>query len=233
MTMELTWFGHATWQIKIDEHLILLDPFLDDSPTAPVKADELNANVILVSHGHFDHVADVASIANRCHSTVIAIYEIAEWFASKHSVADTIGMNIGGWCDVNVDEESVCRVKMTPAIHSSALPDRSNGGVPAGFVVAAQEKRIYFACDTALFSDMQLIGKMAIDVAVLPIGDLFTMGPEDSIEATKLINPKKVLPTHYNTWPPIEQDASAWASKVSKETDALPLVIEPGDTIEV
>ena len=137
-------------------------------------------------------------------------------------------MNIGG--QVKLD---FATVKMVPALHSSQLPDGSNGGVPAGFVVMADEKKIYFACDTALFSDMQLIGKMGIDLAVLPIGDLFTMGVDDSIEAIKLINPKSVLPTHYNTFPPIEQDAAAWSKRVATETSAQPIVLKPGESHEL
>jgi len=206
MTIELTWLGHASWAIKVDEHRILVDPFLDESPTAPVKAADVEANFILVSHGHFDHVADVASIANRTGATVVSNYEIATWFAEKQQVKNTIGMNLGGGVDLPFG-----RAKLTIAYHSSQLPDGSYGGNPGGWLLTIGDKKIYFACDTALFSDMQLIGNAGIDLAVLPIGDLFTMGPEDSIEALHLILPKKVVPSHYNTWPPIEQDAAAWA----------------------
>lgn len=200
---------------------MLLDPFITDNPSANCKADELAADYILVSHGHFDHVADVASIANRTGATVIAIYEIAEWFRTKQQVEKTLGMNLGGGTNLPFG-----RVTMTPAFHSSQLPDGSYGGNPAGFVIEAEGKRVYFACDTALFSDMQLIGARGIDLAILPIGDLFTMGPDDSVAATKLINPKKVAPTHYNTWPPIEQDATKWADQIRDQTDAEPIVPE-------
>ena len=124
-------------------------------------------------------------------------------------------------------------VKMTNALHSSQLPDGSYGGNPAGFLVKLEEVTLYFACDTALFGDMQLIGQAGIDIAVLPIGDLFTMGPDDAVAATKLIQPKRVLPAHYNTWPPIEQDAEAWAAKVREQTDAEPIVIEPGQSVSL
>ena len=100
----------------------------------------------------------------------------------------------------------------------------------AGFVLTIADKKIYFACDTALFSDMQLIGRSGIDVAVLPIGDLFTMGIEDSVLATGFIDPKQVLPTHYNTWPPIEADTQRWADQIKSETGASPFVLEPGET---
>lgn len=228
MGFSLKWLGHGSWAMKIGETNVLLDPFLDENPSAPCKAADLEADFILVSHGHFDHVADVASVANRTSATVVAIYEIAEWFGSKHSVENTLGMNLGGGVDLPFG-----RVAMTIAHHSSQLPDGSNGGNPAGFVIEAEGKRIYFACDTALFTDMKLIGTPTLDVAVLPIGDLFTMGPADSIIATQLINPKRVIPAHYNTWPPIEQNATSWAERIKAETTSEPVVLESGETIEL
>ena len=228
MATELQWLGHGSWSIQVGDHVVLLDPFLNDSPTAPVKADDVSANTILVSHGHFDHVADVAAIANRTGATVVAIFEIADWFSKNHGVQNTIGMNLGGGVDLPFG-----RAKMTLAHHSSQLPDGSYGGNPGGFLLTIDGANIYFACDTALFADMKLIGQAGIDLAVLPIGDLFTMGPEDSIEAINLIQPKRVAPAHYNTWPPIEQDAAAWAEHVRAETSAVPIVLEPGGTILV
>ena len=171
MAIQLTWYGHATWLISTDEHKILLDPFLTDSPTSPVKPNDLEVDFVLVSHGHFDHVADVAAIANQNDAMVVAIFEIAQWFAENHGVKNTTGMNIGGAVELPFG-----KVKMTPAIHSSQLPDGSSGGCPGGFLLTIADKKIYFACDTALFSDMKLIGDRGVDVAVLPIGDLFTMG---------------------------------------------------------
>jgi L-ascorbate metabolism protein UlaG (beta-lactamase superfamily) len=227
MSIKLTWYGHATWMISTGEHNILLDPFFNESPTAPIKADDVDADFILVSHGHFDHVADVATIANKNDSTVIAIYEIAQWFGKNHSVKNTIEMNIGGTVQLPFGS-----VKMTPALHSSQLSDGSYAGCPAGFVVTINEKKLYFACDTGLFSDMQLIGDMAIDVAILPIGDLFTMGPADSLLATNFVRPTQVLPTHYNTWPPIEQDAGQWAELIRSGSSAEPIVLQPGESHE-
>ena len=226
MPTKLTWLGHGTWFIESDGHKILLDPFLNDNPSSPKKADEVDADFILISHGHFDHIADAASIANRCSAKVLAIFEIAQWLANEHNVQDTVGMNIGGGIDMPFG-----RVQMTHAIHSSQLPDGSYGGNPGGFVISFPEGNVYFACDTALFSDMQLIGKPGIELAVLPIGDLFTMGIDDSIAATRLINPSRVAPAHYNTWPPIEQDAEAWARKIADRTEASPVVIAPGESI--
>ncbi len=223
MTTNVTWLGHGSWSIQTPQAKILLDPFLDDSPTAPIKAADAEADFILVSHGHFDHVADVASIANRTGATVVANFEISQWLTNKHGVANTTGMNLGG--NVSLPFGTV---KMTVAWHSSQLPDGSDGGNPGGFLLTLTDGTIYFACDTALFSDMKLIGDAGIDIAVVPIGDLFTMGPEDAVEAIKLIRPKCAVPAHYNTWPPIEQDVTTWAEMVKEHTSAEPIVLEPG-----
>ncbi|QDU95150.1 metal-dependent hydrolase [Lignipirellula cremea] len=228
MTTTLTWLGHGGWSIASGGAAILLDPFLTDSPVAQAKADEIAADFILVSHGHFDHIADVAGIAQRTGAKVIAAYEVASWLEQQHQVKDTLGMNLGGGVEMPFG-----RVEMTIAHHSSQLPDGSYGGNPAGFVLTLEGRKVYFACDTALFGDMQLIGARGLDLAVLPIGDLFTMGPADSIEAIRLLRPKRVAPAHYNTWPPIEQDASAWAEQVRTQTSAEPLVLAVGDTIDL
>lgn len=227
MAVALTWLGHAAWSIETGRHKILLDPFLDDSPTSTVKADHVEADFILVSHGHGDHVGDTVKIAKRTGATVISNYEICEWLA-KRGVERTVGHNLGGGSN-----QPFGRVKLTIAHHSSVLPDGAAGGNPAGFLLSIEGRNLYFACDTALFYDMKLIGAAGIDLAILPIGDLFTMGPDDSLAAIKLLEPKKVAPSHYNTWPPIAQDAQAWAARVKAETHAQPLVISPGETIKI
>ncbi len=225
---KLTWLGHGSWLIEADQHRILLDPFLTDNPAATLKPDEVGEiSHILISHGHFDHVADAADIAKQTGATIVAIFEIAQWFANKQGIESTIGMNLGGASDLPFGN-----VKMIPALHSSDLPDGSYGGNPAGFLLTISGKRIYFACDTALFSDMKLYAHR-VDVAVLPIGDLFTMGIEDSVAATKLIEPTIVLPAHYNTWPPIEQDTAKWSEQISKQTNAKPVVLQVGGSLEV
>jgi L-ascorbate metabolism protein UlaG (beta-lactamase superfamily) len=226
MPTEITFLGHASFQIKIGDHTILLDPFLTDNPAAAAKADELEADFILISHGHFDHVADVATIANRTNATIVGCFEITEWFQKNHEVENAVGMNIGGGVNLPFG-----RAKMTPAIHSSQLPDGSYGGNPSGFLLTLADGNVYFACDTALFSDMQLIGRAGLDLAVLPIGDHFTMGPDDAVEAVKLLQPRRVVPCHYNTWPPIEQDVEGWAEKVRGETNTEPIVLAPGASL--
>lgn len=225
MATRLTWFGHATWLIETEQNRMLLDPFFDENPACPVKADTMEVDTILVSHGHFDHIADVVSIASRNNAKVIANYEIAEWLNRQHGLENLTGMNLGGKLQLPWGV-----IKMVPALHSSGLPDGSYGGEPAGFVIDIDGCRIYFACDTALFGDMHLIGEQGIDLAVLPIGDLFTMGPEDSVKATNLLRPKSVLPTHFNTWPPIEQNTEAWCGMIRESTQATPFVLNPGQT---
>ncbi len=214
--------------IETEEHRILLDPFLTDNPAAKIPVQQLpKVDHILISHGHFDHVADAATIAKQHDATIVAIYEIADWFTKTQNVESTVGMNIGGQIELPFGS-----VKMTPALHSSQLPDGSYGGEPAGFLVTIQGTRIYFACDTALFSDMKIYAEN-VDVAVLPIGDVFTMGIDDSVAATKLINAKKVLPAHYDTWPPIAQNANEWAARIQTETTAEPVVLAVGESIDL
>lgn len=225
---QLTWLGHGCWLIKTSKQTALLDPFLDPSPTAPCKAAEIkNIDVILVSHGHFDHVADLVSIAKRTGAVVVANFEICEW-AGKQGITSTEPMNLGGGIALPLG-----RVTLTPAVHSSVLPDGTYGGNPGGFLIETDGKKIYFACDTALSADMRLLAKRRIDLAVLPIGDRYTMGPADSVEAIRMIEPSRAAPAHYNTWPPIAQDAAAWAASVKSETSAVPVVVEPGGVIEV
>jgi L-ascorbate metabolism protein UlaG (beta-lactamase superfamily) len=213
--------GHACWLIEAPGQTILVDPFLDDSPTAPLKSTDLKPDYILVSHGHFDHVADAAKIATRSGATVVANFEICTWLQGQ-GVKKTEPMNIGGGVSLPFG-----RVQMTPAIHSSTLPDGASGGNAGGFLLTLADGKIYFACDTALFSDMAQLAA-GVDLAVLPIGDRFTMGPDDALSAVKLIKPRRVAPSHYNTWPPIVQDARAWAERVKRETQAEPIVVEPG-----
>lgn len=207
-------------------HRVLLDPFFTDNPAAKVSADNFHdVSHILVSHGHFDHITDVEAIAKRCSSTVVTNFEIANWFGSK-GIDEAVGLNIGGSIGLPFGS-----LKMVPAIHSSGLPDGSDGGNPCGFVATIEGKKIYFACDTAYFSDMSFYASK-MDIAVLPIGDLFTMGVDDSIEVVKLIEPKLVLPTHYATWPPIDQDANAWAARIAAETRSQAKVLQVGESID-
>jgi L-ascorbate metabolism protein UlaG (beta-lactamase superfamily) len=224
MATSITWFGHNCWSIETAGTTILLDPFLDESPTAPVKSADVRADYILVSHGHFDHIADAAPIAKRTGAVVLANFEVSNWLMRQGVAEDkTVSVNPGGSV-----EQPFGRVKATLAQHSSSLPDGGYGGMAGGYLLTLAGARLYFACDTGLFLDMKMIGSGGLDLAVLPIGDKFTMGPDDSIDAIKLLNPKRVAPCHYNTWPPIAQDARAWAERVRLHTAAEPIVLEPG-----
>ncbi len=228
MSISISWLGHSVWLLESKDHRILIDPFLTDNPKASKKPAEVEADTILISHGHFDHVQDAAEIANRCRATLVANYEIATWFAKQHGVEQTIGMNIGGTAKLPFG-----KVFMTPALHSSQLPDGSYGGNPGGFIIEIAGKRVFYTGDTGLFSDLGLWSKPQIDLLILPIGDLFTMGIEESIRAIQMIQPKSVAPTHFNTWPPIEQDAAVWAGLVRKATSAQPVVLKSGEKFEL
>jgi len=225
MATELTWLGHGGWSIRAGDHRVLLDPFLDDNPTAPFKADAVQADFILVSHGHFDHTGDVERIAKRTGATVVSNFEICQWFGNR-GVAETHAMNIGG-----AHAFPFGRVKMTIAQHTSMMPDGSYGGVAAGFLLGFPEGNVYFACDTGLFYDMTLIGLSGLELAVLPIGDNFTMGPEDALAAVAMLRPRRVIPVHANTWPVIDQDMAAWAVEVQRQAVAIPLVLSPGGSV--
>jgi L-ascorbate metabolism protein UlaG (beta-lactamase superfamily) len=228
MSTRVQWLGHSCLLIETDGHHLLIDPFLTDNPKAAAKADEVPADFILVSHGHGDHVGDTIEIARRTGAMVIANYEIATWLQSK-GLTKVHGQQHGGGHDFPFG-----RLKLTLAFHGSALPDGSNGGNPCGLHLFLKDgRRIYDAADTALFGDMRLIGEEGIDLAILPIGDNFTMGPDDALRAVKLLGPKKVLPIHYDTWPLIAQDAPKWAERVRAETDAEAVVLQPGEWLNL
>jgi L-ascorbate metabolism protein UlaG (beta-lactamase superfamily) len=227
MPIEITWLGHSTFLINTGKHMLLVDPFLDDNPAAPIKSGDVKTDFILITHGHFDHISDAVKIAKRTGATTVSNFEISQWL-TKQGVKDPVGMNHGGATTLPFG-----RVKMTIAHHSSVLPDGTYGGNPAGFLLTLDEAKIYIAGDTALFSDLQLYGRDGLDLAIVPIGDFYTMGPEDSIEAIKLLKPKRAMPCHYNTWPPIAQDAKAWAGAVRAQTGAIPETPEPGGKIKL
>lgn len=227
MATKITWLGHSTCQIETAGKTILLDPFLTGNPSAAISASEATADAIIVSHGHGDHVGDTVEIAKRTNALVIANFEIIDWMG-KQGVKNVHPQHIGG-----AHQYEFGTVKLTIAHHGSMLPDGSNGGSPCGILLKLNDGTIYFAADTGLFYDMTLIGEEGVDLAILPIGDNFTMGPEDAVRATKLIGPKRVMPMHYNTWPLIEQDAAAWAEQIRAQTTAEPVVLEPGESCQL
>lgn len=227
MSLTFTWFGHGCMSLEVEGKTILVDPFLSNCPTASTKAEDVNADFILVSHGHGDHIGDSVEVAKRTNAQVISNFEISSWFQNQGIEAHA--QHIGGGFN-----HPFGYLKLTQAIHGSVLPDGSDGGNPAGFLLTTPEnKKIYLACDTGLFGDMSLIGEEGIDLAVLPIGDNFTMGPDDALRAVKLLKPKHVIPVHYDTWELIAQDADAWASRVQEETDTTAHVLDPGQSLSL
>src|SRR5262245_15984036 len=195
MATRVTWLGHATVLVETAGTRIVMDPFFTGNPVCPVKAADVQADFLLVSHGHGDHLGDAIPIAKRTGATVVANYEIYEWLTKQGVKAH--GMQHGGGFNFPFG-----RVKMTLAVHGSVLPEGPYGGNPAAFLITTKDgKKIYNAADTGLFGDMKLIGEEGIDLALLPIGDNYTMGPDDALRAVKFLSPKMVVPIHYNTWP--------------------------------
>jgi L-ascorbate metabolism protein UlaG (beta-lactamase superfamily) len=225
MTVKITWYSHACFLIETGQTTLLIDPFLSGNPLSAAKADAIETDYILVSHGHGDHLGDTVEIAKRTDATVVSNYEIQTWLANQ-GIEKTHPQHIGGGFDYPWG-----RLKLTIAQHGSALPDGSYGGNPCGFLIYLEGKKIYHACDTGLFYDMKLIGEEGIDLAILPIGDNFTMGPDDALRAVKLIEPKQVIPIHYDTFDVIKQDPQAWAERVQKETSAKATVMNPGESL--
>ena len=227
MSTKVTWIGHATFALEIDGNNILIDPFLTGNPTASITANDVEADYIVVSHGHSDHVGDTVAIATRTGATVISNFEIVNWLVQQGVAEDKVHpQHIGGGFHYPFGY-----LKLTTAHHGSGLPDGSYGGNPAGLLFSMTDgKKVYFACDTGLFYDMKLIGEEGIDLAVLPIGDNFTMGPDDALRAVNLIAPKVVIPVHFDTWELIAQDPQEWAKRVEDETDSSCVVLSPGET---
>lgn len=225
---ELTWHGHATLGLKTDGHKILIDPFFSGNPAATVTADQVEADFILVSHGHGDHIGDSLSIAERTGALIISNHEIVTWLG-RQGLTKLHGQHLGGGF-----RHPFGYLKLTLALHGSQLPDGSYGGNPCGFLLTTNDdKKIYLAQDTGLFGDMALIGDEQIDFAAIPIGDNYTMGPDDALRAVKLLRPKQVLPIHYNTFPLLQQDARAWADRVEGETDTRVVILTPGESCAI
>ena len=207
--MKLRYFSHSSYQIVTAAgQSILIDPFLDDNPTSPVKSAEVDADFIVLTHAHGDHLGDGFSIAKRCGSTFICVNELANYCSEKGFTAHN--MHIGGSFAFEFG-----RLKFTIAHHGSMTPEGTYGGEPAGVLLMIEGKTIYHTGDTGLFYDMKLIGEMnPIDYMLLPIGDNFTMGITDAVKAVELANPNVAIPMHYNTFPVIEADPRDFASQV-------------------
>jgi L-ascorbate metabolism protein UlaG (beta-lactamase superfamily) len=227
MSFTFKWYGHGTFGLNTGGYDVLIDPYFTGNPAASDSADDVPADFILVSHGHGDHISDAIPVARRTGALVIANAEIAGYMGGQGLKAHA--QHIGGG-----RQHPFGYLKLTLAVHGSTLPDGTSGGNPVGFLLTTNDgDKIYLACDTGLFGDMKLIGEEGIDLAVLPIGDNFTMGPDDALRAVKLLEPKHVIPAHYNTFDLLKQDPFAWAERVENETDTKAHVLNPGETFSL
>jgi len=222
---KLTYFSHAAWKIESKNTTIVIDPFLSGNPTSPVQPQDVKADYIIVTHAHGDHIGDAVPIAEANQATIISNFEIASWCSNKGVKSHP--MHIGG-----AHEFPFGTVKLTQAFHGSSFPDGGYGGMPAGVLVILEGKTLYHSGDTGLFGDMKLIGEMnPLDIALIPIGDNFTMGLEDAVKAVELLRPKKAIPMHYKTFDVINTDPDEFVRRV-KALGIQAAVLEYGETIE-
>lgn len=225
--MKLKYFGHSAFQITTKDGIrILIDPFLDDNPLSPIKSKDVDAEFIILTHGHSDHVGDGLKIGKRCNSLFICVNELAEWVKSKGLNAHN--MHIGGAHNFDFG-----RVKFTIAHHGSMSPDNQYTGEASGVLITIEGKTIYHTGDTGLFYDMKLIGEMnPIDYMLLPIGDNYTMGIKDAVKAVELANPKMAIPIHYNTFPVIDSDPNEF-KRLVEASSKMCKVLNFGEEIEL
>ena len=226
--MKVSYHGHSVVQIFSNGKTILIDPFITGNSLTDLKVDEVKPDVIILSHGHNDHVGDTVELAKKHNALVIANADLTTYLSWQG--VKTHGMNIGGSYQFDFG-----KVKLTQAFHGSGYATENNEiiycGMPTGILFMNEGKTIYHAGDTGLFSDMKLIGEQhPIDLAFLPIGDNFTMGPEDAAYAVKLLQPKVVVPVHYNTFPPIKQDPYRFIEMLDKKNGR---VLHPGEALEL
>ncbi|GAA0484208.1 metal-dependent hydrolase [Salinibacillus aidingensis] len=226
--MKVSYHGHSVVKLEVGNKTILIDPFISGNDQCDLNADTVKTDVILLTHGHNDHVGDTVSIAKRNDALVLAPVELADYLSSQG--LNTHPANLGGSQSFDFGT-----VKLTKAFHSSSYTDENGTvhytGMPAGILFYAEGKTIYHAGDTGLFSDLKLIGELNdIDLAFLPIGDNFTMGPDDAVIAAEWIQAKQIVPVHYNTFPVIQQDPNAYVEKLKSGTGK---VMNAGDALEL
>ncbi|TYS19744.1 metal-dependent hydrolase [Rossellomorea vietnamensis] len=226
--MKISYHGHSVVKVVTENHTILIDPFISGNELTDLKVENEKPDVILLTHGHNDHVGDTVELAKQNDALVVAPFELATYIGWQG--VNTHPLHIGGGYDFEFG-----RVKLTQAFHGSSYETEDKQiiytGMPAGILLTTEGKTIYHAGDTALFSDMKLIGmRNTIDLAFLPIGDNFTMGPDDAVLAAEFVNAKTVVPIHYNTFPPIKQDPEKFVSMLKGQEGK---VMNAGDVIEL
>ncbi|MGG6313843.1 metal-dependent hydrolase [Paenibacillus macerans] len=226
--MKITYLGHSCILVQTGKHQLIIDPFLTGNPAAGAAADEIKADYVLLTHGHSDHIADAESIARRNNAPILAIVELADYFAAAG--LQTVGMNLGG-----SRQFPFGKLKWVPALHSASVNRDGISlylGVAAGILLEIDGYTLYHAGDTALFSDMKLVGsRRPVDLALLPIGDHFTMGPEDALTAAEWIGAKHVVPVHYNTFDAIAQDGERFMSEL-RRSGIQGHALKPGEHLE-
>jgi L-ascorbate metabolism protein UlaG (beta-lactamase superfamily) len=229
--IEITWIGHASFQFKLDSgEVVLLDPWLEGNPMRPEGFEVAGADIILVSHGHSDHLGGVRPLAAKYSPLIVSNYEIACWLESK-GVANTIGIGKGGTCEVGP-----LKVTMTHAIHSSSIVDDGKtlyGGEPAGFILHFPDgRRAYYSGDTGVMMDMKIIADLySPELAILPVGSHYTMGPREAAYACRLLRPKKVIPMHYGTFPVLTGRPQQLAHELRDLPEIEILTLEPGKPV--
>lgn len=233
--MKLTFLGHSAVLLQHGALEVLIDPFLTGNPKASVDAASLSPQLIVLTHAHGDHVGDAVPIAKRSGATLVSNVEIIHRLAGDG--VEGVGANMGGLVSLPVEGVGL---RFTPAWHTSSFADGGYGGLAMGAVLELGGKRVYHAGDTALFGDMALIGRGGgsqppgwLDVALLPIGGHYTMGPDDALEAVRLLAPKHVIPIHYGTMDLIAQDGEAFKRSVEAATDAIVHPLAPGGVLEL